>query len=107
MKRVLAIVCSLMLLGIPFMASAGMACARPTMPCCHGGVKMSCCDTRPDPQPAPAPGQNVTHQLSLLASITPAWTLPETPATSIHPTFLPLSPRGGAPLYARDCALLL
>jgi len=106
-KAVLAILFSVILIGTPFLSAAAAPCAKP-MPraCCHGGVKMDCCDTKSDSQPSPiVPAQNPSLNLALFITTTVLWAAPEAPMTMISSA--PALRSGDAPLYTRHCALLL
>jgi hypothetical protein len=116
MKLVLAIICSFLLAGVPLLrAQAPAPCAGQSHACCHAccqhGVTMPCCkvDKAPDSQPAPAaPAQTGNPvQISLLVPPILIWTLPASPANSISAVSSASLTTAGAPLYARDCALLL
>ena len=112
MKTMLAMVCSLLLMGTPFlMAQAPSSCVKQVRACCQHGVTMPCCETKsaPDSQPKPVvPSQTGSQsQLSLLASSVLIWSLPPNPADSIssHSTLFLMA--ASAPLYALDCARLI
>jgi hypothetical protein len=111
MKTALAIICSFLLAGTPLLlAQTPPACAHQTRACCHHGCTMPCCAAKssPDSQPAPAPaktgGQN---QFSLHTPAILLWTLPANPADSISSVPAPFLMAAGAPLFARNCVLLL
>jgi len=112
MKTALAIVCSFLLTGAPFLsAQAAPSCTKQNQAICHCGGKMSCCagKTLPNSQPTPAvPAQTSSqNQLLLLAPHALAWALLN---NETHPiSFTAVSPSlvTGAPLYARDCARLI
>jgi hypothetical protein len=112
MKTALAIVCSFLLAGAPFLlAQVASPCVKQNHACCHSGGKMNCCAAKslPDSQPTPAvPAQSGSqNQFLLLAPYALAWTLLN---NETHPiSFAALSPSSvtGAPLYARDCARLI
>jgi hypothetical protein len=111
-KTTLAMVCSLLLMGTPFlMAQTPSSCANQVRACCQHGVAMPCCETKsaPDSQskpvvPSPTGSQS---QLSLLAFSALIWTLPANPADSVssHSTLSLMA--ASAPLYALDCARLI
>ncbi|HUZ07749.1 MAG TPA: hypothetical protein VMV89_09710 [Candidatus Paceibacterota bacterium] len=116
MKLALAIICSLMLAGSPFLSAqtllpAGCAKQPASASChCHHGCKMPCCQAKSSPTSPSAPvvpqttGQN---QLSLLAAGIVAWILPDAPVTSI-PSAAPISfVTKDTPLYARNCVRLI
>ena len=112
MKTTWAIICSLVLVGTPFLlAQTPTSCVKQVRACCQRGVEMSCCkaNSSPDSQSKPAvPAQTGSqNQLSLLASSALIWTLPSNPVDSISSHSTPSSMTPGAPLYARDCARLI
>jgi hypothetical protein len=111
-KTTLAIVCSLLLMGTPFlMAQTPPSCVKQIRACCQHGVTMPCCETKsaPDSQPKPVvPSQTSSQsQLSLLAASVLIWSLPANPADSISSHSTLSSMAASAPLYARDCARLI
>jgi len=115
MKLAAAIICSLMLAGIPFLSaqtpSTACRAKSPVPACCQHGVKMPCCaanpvpDSQPSPAvPAPTASQN---QLSFLAVNVVAWVLPDA-AVSQFSSASPISFVTKAnPLFARNCAWLI
>ena len=112
MKTTWAIICSLVLAGTPFLiAQTPSSCVKQVRACCQHGVEMPCCKAKssPDSQSKPAvPSPIGNHnQLSLLASTTLIWSLPANPTDSISSHSTPSMMTAGAPLYARDCALLI
>jgi len=112
MKLVLAITCSLLLLGTPFLSAAAMPCAKEVKSCCTHGKPMPCCAAKDNstPQNAPAaPAQNNApqHQVSLLILTAVTWTLPENPVNTISSTAVSLSSTVTAPLFARNCVRLI
>jgi hypothetical protein len=112
MKTALAIVCSLLLAGTPFLlAQAVPPCAKQNHACCHCGGKMSCCagKSSPDSQPTPAvPAQSSSqNQLLLLIPHASTWTLLNNETHPISFTAASPSSMTSAPLYARDCARLI
>ncbi|HEX5400259.1 MAG TPA: hypothetical protein VFY06_14530 [Verrucomicrobiae bacterium] len=113
MKLTLAIVCSLLLAGTPFVsAQAQTACvdvARAAHAACHCG--MPCCgapvSSNSQPAPAaPAPGSNQT-QLLPLAPAALVWILPAAPASEISTAIPSLLKANRTPLFARNCAFLI
>jgi len=111
-KTTLAIVCSLLLMGTPFlMAQTPSPCVKHVRACCQHGVTMPCCAAKssPDSQSKPVVPLQAGNQsqLSLLASSALIWTLPANPADSISSHFAPSAIKASAPLYARDCARLI
>jgi hypothetical protein len=112
MKTALAIVCSCLLTGAPFLlAQAAPSCVKQNHACCHCGGKMNCCagKTLPDSRPVPAvPAQSGDqNQFSLLAPHALAWALLNNETHPISFTVIFSSSVTGAPLYARDCARLI
>ena len=112
MKMILAMVCSLLLIGTLFLpAQTPPPCAKQVRACCQHGGEMPCCKAKssPDSQSKPAvpPQAGNQNQLSLLASSALIWTLPAHPADLISSHSTPSSMSVGAPLYARDCAWLI
>jgi hypothetical protein len=112
MKTTLAIICSLLLMGTPFlMAQTPSSCVKQVRACCQHGGEMACCkeSSSPDSQSKPVvPSQTSNQsQLSLLASNVLVWSLPANPADSIssHSTLSLMAT--SAPLYALDCARLI
>jgi hypothetical protein len=111
-KRFAAILFAVMLVWAQFApAQASVACAKPAMDCSDACRQMPCCAAKPssDSQPAPAvPAQSgAQNQSSLLAPNIVAWILPEnfaSPTSSV--SALPVLAMA-APLYARNCSLLL
>jgi hypothetical protein len=118
MKLVLAIICSLLLAGTPFVlaqapvASVGHV-AHTVCPCgmgCH--CDMPCCCGRPaSPKPqqvptVPAPPSNQT-QLLTLAPAALAWMLPAAPVSEIPAAFSSPLTANRIPLFTRNCAFLI
>jgi hypothetical protein len=111
-KQLTAILFSLLLvLGQFATASASPSCAKSAMNCGGDCDKMDCCAAKPasDSQPAPAvPAQSsAQNQISLLAPSVIAWDLPQSPANSITSAHASPLLAVAAPLYARNCSLLL
>jgi hypothetical protein len=111
MKRALAIVCSLLLVWTQFvLAQAPSAGEKAPVRACCSDCKSSCCAAGPSlPAPAPVsttPVSSSTHLLTL-APAALVWTLPPAAARPLSAFAFasPLTP--GAPLYARNCALLI
>ncbi|HXF09634.1 MAG TPA: hypothetical protein VN625_02540 [Desulfuromonadaceae bacterium] len=111
MKRVLAIFCSLMLIGTSFLMGR-IPAPCPTSKagaCCHGGQTMSCCQTKSDSSPFPAVPVSNHSESTLLLAFAPAIafaTVPEKPARTAWASSFIASTSAPA-LYTRDCALLL
>jgi hypothetical protein len=115
MKLALAIICSFVLAGTPFLlAQTPMpACVQQPVPaCCQHGGNMPCCQAKSSSssQPLPAvPAQTGNQgQLSLFAATSvAAWVLPDA-TTSQLPSASPISlVTKASPLYARNCARLI
>jgi hypothetical protein len=111
MKLTLAIVCSLLLAGTPFvLAQVPAACvARAAHTTCHCGG--ACCGTpassKSQPAPAaPAPASNQTQLLTLTPAVL-VWLLPAAPASEIASDFSALLTANRTPLYTRNCAFLI
>jgi hypothetical protein len=112
MKTTLAIVCSLVLAGTPFLlAQTPSSCAKQVRACCQHGGEMPCCKAKssPDSQSKPVvPSQTGNQsQLSLLASSILIWTLPTNPSDTISAHSTPSSMTASTPIYARNCARLI
>jgi hypothetical protein len=112
MKKALAIICCLLLIGtlfVPAPATAGddRSCISPS--CCHA-CAATCCAARPSPSPQPASTAPVPSGSENQFSPPPLlsnWTLPETGASeSAAFLSLPLI-SADAPLYARNCVRLI
>jgi hypothetical protein len=112
MKAALAIVCSFVLAGTPFLlAQTPPSCVKQVRACCQHGGEMQCCKAKssPDSQSKPAvPSQTGNQsQLSILASSVLIWTLPTHLSDTISSHSTSSSMTTSAPLYARDCARLI
>jgi hypothetical protein len=114
MKLALAIICSFVLAGTPFLLAQtpSPACARQTVrACCQHGCKMPCCQAKPSSgsQPPPAvPAQTAgPNQLSLLAAGIMAWILPDAPAAHFSSAVSISFATKAGPLYARNCVRLI
>jgi hypothetical protein len=111
-KRFAAILSVVLLVRALFVPAPAMAaCAGPAMNCSDACRQMPCCAAKPaaNPQSSPAvpPQPNSQNQISLLAPGVVAWTLPENSTGSkISVSASPLLTMA-APLYSRNCALLL
>jgi hypothetical protein len=114
-KQLTAILFSMLLVWMQIASisvSASPVCVKPAMgncaACCD---QMACCATKPasHPQPSPAvPTQsNAQNQISLLAPSVVAWILPENPTSSKFSVSTSPLLTMAAPLYERNCALLL
>jgi hypothetical protein len=113
-KQLIAILFSVVLVWMqvaPAPISASAVCVKPAMgncaDCCD---RMACC-AKPtsNPQPAPAvPTQsNAQNQISLLAPSVVAWNLPQSPVSLVSSVSASPLMAMAAPLYARNCSLLL
>jgi len=112
-KRFTVILFSVLLVWLQIApASESAVCVKANMgncaDCCGN---MDCCAAKPasNPQPAPAvPTQsNTQNQISLLAPSVIVWNLPQSPASLISPASASPLLAMAAPLYARNCSLLL
>jgi hypothetical protein len=112
MKQLSAILLCALLVWAPF-APAQALPAKPVMNCCGGACcHMACCAAKnsSDPQSlsaVPVQKTGSQNQISLLVSTVVAWTLPAYPADSISSASASPSITMDAPLYARNCSLLL
>jgi hypothetical protein len=110
-KQVSVILFSVLLMWMQI-APASAVCVKPGMgncaDCCG---QMDCCAAKPasDSQPAPAvPSQSsAQNQISLLAPSVVVWNLPQSPASLISSASASPLLAVAAPLYARNCSLLL
>jgi hypothetical protein len=114
MKLALAIICSFVLAGTPFLLAQtpSPACARqPVRACCRHGGEMPCCQAKSssDPQPMPAvPVQTSSQsQPSLLAASVAAWVLPDATISQLSSAVSISFATKDSPLYARHCARLI
>jgi hypothetical protein len=114
-KRLTAILFSVLVVWMqvaPMPVLASPICVKPAMgncvDCCD---RMACCVAKPtsNSQPIPAiPAQsNLQNQISLLAPAVTVWNLPENPANFASSVFSSRLITISAPLYARNCSLLL
>jgi hypothetical protein len=114
-KLVTVMLCSVLLvLGQAWSTPVASAttCARVcNMPCCHGGMMMSCCaaktaGTAKPVAPVPLRG-SVALPLLLLLALATAWQLPKLAAQQVAAVQLvPVYARKSR-LYARDCSRLI
>src|SRR5271154_545792 len=114
MKRLFSIMFGLMLLWLPFApisapASSVAVCTKCMATDC--GMP-NCCAAKPaqSPQPAPVvPTQNngSQPQISLIAFAAIVWSLPEIPANQPVSSCLLPAQATSAPLYERNCTLLI
>jgi hypothetical protein len=114
MKLALAIICSFVLAGTPFLLAQtpSPACARqPVCACCRHGGQMPCCQAKSSSgsQSLPAvPAQTGSqNQLSLLAANVVAWILPDAPAAHFSSAVSISFATKASPLYARNCVRLI
>jgi hypothetical protein len=114
MKLVLAIICSLVLAGTPFLLAQSQLpeCAKEAVPaCCQHGGEMPCCAAKnSSPQNTPAvPSQNNTQQNLIPVPVLSAviCKLPENPADAISSTTVFFPTANAVPLFARNCARLI
>jgi hypothetical protein len=114
-KRLTAILFSVALVWMqvafaPVLASP--VCVKPVMGnCADYCAGMACCETNPASNSRPAPAvptqAGVQNQILLFAPAVVVWTLPENAAGLISSTALSPLLAMAAPLYARNCSLLL
>ncbi len=117
LKQLSAILFSVLLVWMqiaPLSACAMVSSICPkvtTNNCAASCGHADCCVAHPssDSKPAPAvPAQsNAQNQISLLAPAAVIWDLPQSPAGSISSVTASLLMAMAAPLYARNCSLLL
>ena len=115
MKLIIVILCSILLvLGQAWSTPVASAttCARAcNMPCCHGGMMMSCCaaktaGTSKPVAPVPLRG-SVALPVLLLLALAAAWQLPALAAQQVSAfRLVPVYARKSR-LYARDCSRLI
>jgi hypothetical protein len=97
---------------VPASASVPSCCQTMVMrDCTKMCGNMACCAAHSTPDSKPAPGvpapSGKQSQMSLLALAVALWTLPENHAPKVSSTPTSLVVMATAPLYQRDCALLL
>ena len=114
MKRALALVCSLMFVWTQIVLAQAPTCGVKPAPraCCHHGCQQaSCCAAKNLPESQSAPAAPVSsdsqNQLSPLITATLIWTLPDNAACEFAPSASPFILTAGAPLYERNCTLLI
>jgi len=115
MKAALAIICSFVLAGTPFLFAQPPLpqCVKQPVPaCCLHGCKMPCCQAKPSSgsQPMPTiPAQTTNqNQLSPFAANIATCVLPDATFFQLSSSASPLSlVTKGSPLYARNCARLI
>jgi hypothetical protein len=115
-KRVAAIIFSLLLVWMqiaPAPVSAASVCVKSGMDNCADSCdRMPCCVTKPVSNsqpvvPADPLQSSAQNQISLLAPSVVAWTFKDNPASSISSVSASPLMAMAAPIYARNCALLL
>jgi hypothetical protein len=111
-KQLIAILFSVLLVWTPFVPAQALAtCTKPAMNCCGQNCHMPCCAGKnsSDSQSAPAVPRPSTaqNQISLLAPSVVAWNLPQAPASFVSSASASPLLAMAAPLYARNCSLLL
>jgi hypothetical protein len=117
-KQLLVILLGMLLLGQQIVpVSAGTfepapCCVKATMSDCAASCgSCDCCVSHPSQNSKPAPAvptqSRVQNQILLLSSTMVIWTLPENKAPSFTSTEKTLSTDAIAPLYAKNCTLLL
>ncbi|MGH7976118.1 MAG: hypothetical protein ACREC8_05605 [Limisphaerales bacterium] len=117
MKRFITILFGVLLVWMqiaPLSASASVppCCQKVTMDNCAASCSdADCCVAHPSPDSKPAPAvpaqSTVQNQISLLASAVVIWTLPENRTGSFSSVPTSPLPAMSAPLYERNCSLLL
>jgi hypothetical protein len=110
-KRFFAILSAALLVWMQFStAQATAACARPAMSCSDACRQMPCCAAKPvsgsQSVPAVPTQSNAQNQILFPAPSLVIWNLPQSPASLISFVSAP-PPVMAAPLYARNCSLLL
>jgi hypothetical protein len=113
-KQLFAILSSVLLVWMqvaPAPVSASAVCVKPNMGNCADCCDQKACCANPvsDSQPAPAvPTQsNAQNQISLLAPSVVVWNLPQSPASLTSSVSASPLLAMAAPLYTRNCSLLL
>jgi hypothetical protein len=114
MKRLLAALSCMLLLGQMFAAESSLTCAAPTAracACCCRNMKMKCCATESGSRsqlpaiPARASAQN---QLPILALTAWAFTSTQLESLQHNLSSTDLSSAASAvPIFQRDCAILI
>src|ERR1700686_1697728 len=113
MRFLLAIVCSLLLVGGQF-AGASASCvsvANPVAQGCHCGGRMSCCAAKPVPSPQPLPansartgaGNQILSPIPLVAVL--FWSAAG--PTVVFSSFSPPLSAVAAPVFVRNCLRLI
>jgi hypothetical protein len=112
-KKLSAILFSVLLVWMQIApASESVVCVKPAMgncaDCCD---RMACCAAKPSTNSQPTPvvptQSNAQNQISLLASSVVVWNLPQTSASVVSSASASPLLVSAAPLYARNCSLLL
>jgi hypothetical protein len=110
-KTTLAIVCSLLLAGTPFVPAQASAAGgvRVAHACCHCGKACCAVPSSPVSQPVPAAPVSASAQNQLLtfAPAALAWILPDAQTPGFSTSVALLLTANAAPLYARNCARLI
>lgn len=116
MKLAFSILCGLLLALTPAAslraAPACVAKAAVNAPApCHCGGQMPCCAARPavpaPPAPLAAPNAGAQNLLSLPAPSPNGWPSPAAEISFAPSVSSPMQNFGSAPLYRRNCALLI
>ena len=113
MRFLLAIVCSLLLVGGQ-LASASSSCvsaAKPVAQACHCGEGMSCCAAKPVQCPKPLPANSartgaenqLLSPIPLLAVLFWSASEPSVVSSSFSPPLNAIA----APVFARNCVRLI
>lgn len=118
MKRLIVILLGMLLLGqeiVPLSAVTSKpapCCVKVTMDDCAASCgSCDCCVSHPSQNSKPSPAvptqSRIQNQILLLSSAMVIWTLPENKAPSFAPAERTPLTDAIAPLYAKNCALLL
>src|SRR5476651_181401 len=96
----------------PAPVSASAVCVKSAMGnCADCCARMDCCAVKPASNSQPAPGvpvqSNAQNQILLLAPSVVLWNLPQSPASLVSSVSISPLLAMAAPLYARNCSLLL
>jgi len=113
MKCLLAILCSLLLLGGQF-AGASASCVSTAIPVaqgCHCGGSMSCCAPKPVQYPQPLPANSartgVDNQILSPVPLVAVLFWSAAGPTVVSSSFSPAVNAVAAPVFARNCVRLI
>jgi hypothetical protein len=114
MKRAVAIVLSLILIGIQALAAVQLSSdssAQKKSSCCSSRMADCCCVTESNSAPSPLPAVTTPlltqNNFSTVLSMLVVWILPESAPLPISSSASELSTAHALPLFQRDCALLI